>query len=242
MSKQQKIVFIASFLVIVFLIATFSSCQERYLQTFKEEKSNQPEEKTQGSVPRSLEVAEISEAESLSVDDFIKKEKLNEENASKVRDLMSYDKRIDSGGKNTADITIVKNKEDIIYFQSEQYIFDLSVNRPIIYSLNLKNQELKKIFEGDSNEFRYDLLGITDEKLLFFKDKADTSPGPCFNRWVTGYETNKEARSISEDLQTIQTLDVTKLNTGFSLFSLPIEKYSHEVARQEICRYRMSQQ
>ena len=182
-----------------------------------------------GIFPKSLEVAGIIDSEVVKVDDFLKKENLTEENIQTIKEISNYSKKNDAYGRNYADISIVEDKNSKTFY----FVGENSEKKPSVFRLTLEDQKVTNIFEGSSNEYRYDLLGISSGKLLFFKDKADTSAGPCSNPWVEAYEQKNSGKDAVKIVQSLNSLNPSV----FANFVVPIEKYVHEVSRQEVCRY-----
>jgi hypothetical protein len=188
-------------------------------------------------------IAGISNAKSYLVDDFLNlNSSISTENVNSIKELSYYDVIAKNSEENSARLDFVKDTIDknIIYFINTRFQFQSSLPRPDIYKFNLKTNKLARIYKSTTNYDDYELVGIKDSKLLFFKKGFDDSPGPCFNLWVDAYEhllphPKNQTDLYKGDLRTIKSINLSNINAGFSNFTVPKEKYKSELALQKNC-------
>ncbi len=183
----------------------------------------------------------------ISVEDFLEQNKsISSANTDFIKKITNYENKIDAWGKNYAEITFIENGADrnIIYFVDGSWIEtederDTTVLADV-YSLNLKTNELKQIYESTPSIYDFHLFGRQNNKLLFEKIDFSDSPGPCFTGWVYAYENplprfDKYGDPEENDSRTIKSLDLNNPDVGFSNFSVPEERYKTELLKQNAC-------
>ena len=189
-----------------------------------------------------ISVAGIVNSKSYLVEDFLKQNSsISPSNVDLIKGFTNYDNLL-SGNRHYAQMDIVNDNtnRNIIYFIDTRFHFQSSLDRPDIYKLNLSTNELSEIYKSTDNSYDIQLIGIEDNKLLFFKKGSDDSPGPCFNWWVDTHDRllphpKNQAAFYQGDFRTIKAIDLNNTNTGLYNFAIPDEKYKSELIIQQNC-------